>query len=64
MIQRLFNVTVGIGALIVANASDWDLDILIESNVELPLFQPDDEQVRQASDILGRLRAVNREGAI
>jgi len=64
VIQRLFNVTVGIGALIVANASDWDLDILIESNVELPLFKPDDEQVRQASDILARLRAVNREGAI
>ena len=64
VIQRLFNVTVGIGALIVANASDWDLDILIESNVELPLFKPDDEQIRQASDILARLRAVNREGAI
>jgi len=58
VIQRLFNVTVGIGALIVANASDWDLELLAESNVEIPLFKPDDKRVRQAADLLGRLRAM------
>ena len=62
VIQRLFNTTVGIGALVVANASDWDLDILIESDVEIPLFKPNDEQVGRASDLLSRLRAANREG--
>ncbi len=64
VIQCLFNVTVGIGALIVANASDWDLELLVESDVEIPLFKPDDEQVRRASDLLARLQAVNREGVI
>jgi hypothetical protein len=63
VIQRLFNVTVDIGALVVANASDWDLDLLVESDVEVPLFKPDDEQVRRASALLARLRAVNgKEG--
>ena len=63
-IYRLFNVMVGIGALVVANASDWDLDILIESDVEIPLFKPDDEQIGRAAELLARLRFVNGEGAI
>jgi hypothetical protein len=64
VIQRLFNVTVDIGALVVANASDWDLDLLVESDVEVPLFKPDDEQVRRASVLLARLRAVNGKETI
>jgi len=58
VIQRLFNVTADIGALVVANASDWDLDLLAESDIEVPLFKPDDEQIRQASELLARLRAL------
>ena len=64
VIQRLFDVTVDIGALVVANASDWDLDLLVESDVGGPLFKPDDEQVRRASTLLARLRAMNGKEAI
>ena len=64
VIKRLFNVTVDIGALVVANASDWDLELLVESDIEIPLFKPDDELVRHASELLARLRAVNGERVI
>jgi len=64
VIYRLFNVLVDIGALVVANASDWDLDLLFESDVEIPLFKPDDEQIRQAAELLARLRVVSGERAI
>lgn len=52
VIQRLLSMTVDLGALIVANASEQDFDILAESNIEAPLFKPDDEQVKEAKKCL------------
>jgi len=60
-IQQLFGVHVSIGDLVQANASKDDLDMLIESDVELPIFEPKPEKVALAAQLLEKLRARGKE---
>jgi len=57
----LFKETVAWGALIVANASREDFELLIESGVSKPLFKPRATEIKQASRLLERLRALGKE---
>jgi len=52
---------VSIGDLVQANASKDDLDMLIESDVELPIFEPKPEKVALAAQLLEKLRARGKE---
>jgi hypothetical protein len=56
-IRRLFEEDVAWGALVVANASPEDFELLVESGVSKPLFKPRPAEIEQASQLLERLRA-------
>lgn len=60
-IRRVFDEEVAWGALVVANASQEDFELLVESGVSKPLFRPRPEEIEQASRLLERLRTLGRE---
>ncbi len=61
IIRRLFDEEVAWGALVVANASQEDFEVLVESGVSKPLFKPRPAEIEQASQLLERLRALGKE---
>jgi len=60
-IRRLFEEEIAWGALVVANASREDFELLVESEVSKPLFKPKLAEIKQASQLLERLWALGKE---
>jgi hypothetical protein len=60
-IRKVFGQIVGIGALVQANASTTDFDLLFASDVEIPIFPATDNEIEHARGLLERLRALGEE---
>jgi hypothetical protein len=61
IIRRLFDEEMAWGALVVANASQEDFELLVESGISKPLFKPKPAEIEQASQLLERLWALGKE---
>ncbi len=62
--ERLIHISgevIGIGALVRANASSEDFNILFKSDFEMPIFEPTPEQIVHAAKSIARLKALGRE---
>ncbi len=52
---------IGIGALVRANASSEDFNILFKSDFEVPILEPTPEQIAHAAKSIARLKTLGRE---
>ena len=52
---------VNLGALIKANTSSLDYDRLVESELPMPIFQPTEQTISHAIELLERLKEVDKE---
>ena len=60
VIRQVFGQRISIGALVVANTLWDDFYILVESDIALPLFMPEDEEITRASALLDELRSLGK----
>jgi len=60
-IAYAFDKIVGIGELVRANASTEDFKMLFGAEGQMPVFEPTEEQVERASNLLARLKGLGKE---
>jgi hypothetical protein len=52
---------IDLGALLKANTISLDYQLLVESGLQRPIFEPTEVEIDQAAELLARLREVDRE---
>jgi hypothetical protein len=60
-IAYVFDEIVGVGELVQANASTEDFKMFFDSEWQMPVFEPTEEQVKRASNLLTRLKGLGKE---
>jgi hypothetical protein len=60
-IAYVFNEIVGVGELVRANAPMEDFKMLFDSEWQMPIFEPTEEQAERASNLLARLKGLGKE---
>jgi hypothetical protein len=60
-IKEILGQEIGFGALLKANTISLDYQLLIESRLRRPIFEPTEMEIDQAAESLARLREVDRE---
>ncbi|MFB0536033.1 MAG: hypothetical protein ACETWR_13750 [Anaerolineae bacterium] len=57
-IEDIFGQRLSLGALVTANAGQRDFELLLASDISVPIFEPSLTEVRQAELLLERLRSL------
>ncbi len=60
-IAYVFDEIIGVGELVRANASTEDFKMLFDSEWQMPVFEPTEEQAERASNLLARLKGLGKE---
>ena len=60
-IAYVFDEIVGVGELVRVNASTEDFKMLFDSEWQMPVFEPTEEQVERASNLLAQLKRLGKE---
>jgi hypothetical protein len=60
-IAYAFGEIVGVGELVRANTSTEDFKMLFDSEWQMPVFEPTEEQAERASNLLARLKGLGKE---
>jgi hypothetical protein len=60
-IERVFGEQIGLGALVMVNADQRDFELLVESSVQVPIFEPTISELDHADRLVKQMRALGRE---
>jgi hypothetical protein len=60
-VKEILGQEIGFGALLKANTISLDCQLLVESRLRRPIFEPTEVEIDQAAELLARLREVDKE---
>lgn len=60
-VKEILGQEIGFGALLKANTISLDYQLLVESRLRRPIFEPTEVEIDQAAELLARLREVDKE---
>ena len=60
-VKEILGRDIGLGALVKANTISLDYQLLVESKLRRPIFEPTEVEIDQAAELLARLREVDEE---
>lgn len=60
-VREILGQEMGLGALIKANTTSLDYQLLVESKLRRPIFEPTEVEIKRATELLARLREVDEE---
>lgn len=60
-VREILGQEIGLGALVKANTTSLDYQLLVESRLRRPIFEPTEMEIDQAAELLARLRELDEE---
>lgn len=60
-VKEILGQEIGFGALLKANTISLDYQLLVESRLRRPIFEPTEVEIDQAAELLARLREMDEE---